>query len=327
MANTIPCRKVFTDTLLTLAQEDKDIVVVTSDARGSVTLDEFASELPAQLVEVGIAEQNAVGIAAGLALCGKKVFVCGPACFYVARSLEQMKVDLAYTNVPVKVIGVSGGVSYGALGFSHHSLHDIATLRTLPNMHIFLPSDLPQMRRLVHMLVDYPHPVYVRIGRGAVPNIYHGKPRLIIGRANLLVRGDDVTLIGTGETTYNCIMAARILRKRNIRARVIDMHTIKPLDASIIRHAMRETRGIVTVEEHSKYGGLGAAVAEVMAQGRPRVPLRIVGFPDEELIHGTQAEIFQHYGLDAKGIVRAVGMALRKYKDKPTDVPVEEEEI
>lgn len=166
------CRKSFTDTLLELARADKDIIAVTTDARGSVTLGDFAKELPEQFVECGIAEQNAVGISAGLAHSGKKVFVCGPACFYVARSLEQVKVDLAYSQNNVKILGVSGGVAYGALGATHHSLHDIAVMRTFPGMNIVLPCDACQTRKLVKLLVDYPEPVYVRVGRAAVPDVY-----------------------------------------------------------------------------------------------------------------------------------------------------------
>ncbi len=190
--NTIPCRKMFTDTLVELAKKDKNIIAVTTDARGSVTLDSFANELPAQFVELGIAEQNAVGVAAGLASAGKKTFVCGPACFYVARSLEQVKVDVAYSANPVKILGVSGGVSYGALGFSHHSLHDIAVLRTFPGMHIVLPCDIYQTQKLVEELIDYPHPVYIRVGRNAVPNVYENiNCEFKIGKANLLLDGDD----------------------------------------------------------------------------------------------------------------------------------------
>ena len=156
--NSISCRHSFTQTLTEAARADRDVVAVTSDARGSVTLDKFAAELPAQFVEVGIAEQNAVGVAAGLASAGKKVFVCGPACFYVARSLEQIKVDVAYSKNPVKVVGVSGGVAYGALGATHHSLHDIAVLRAFPGMHVVLPCDVRQTRALTQQLVNHPYP-------------------------------------------------------------------------------------------------------------------------------------------------------------------------
>lgn len=300
--NTIPCRKMFTDTLLELAKKDSDIVAVTSDARGSVTLDAFANELPEQFVEVGIAEQNATGIAAGLVSAGKKAFVCGPACFYVARSLEQVKVDVAYSANPVKILGVSGGVSYGALGFSHHSLHDIAVLRTFPGMHIVLPSDIYQTKKLVEELIDYPYPVYIRVGRNAVPNVYENENiDYKIGKAITLLDGNDITLIGTGETVYHCYMAGKRLHEEGIKARVIDMHTLKPFDKEAVEKAAEETGKIITVEEHSIFGGLGAAVTEITSQTHP-VPVKILGIPDENAIHATALEIFKHYGIDSDGI-------------------------
>jgi len=299
---TIPCRQSFTNTLLELGKKDKDIVAVTSDARGSVTLGDFAKELPEQFVEVGIAEQNAVGVGAGLSMAGKKVFVCGPACFYVARSLEQVKVDLAYSHNNVKILGVSGGVSYGALGTTHHSLHDIAALRTFPGMHIVLPSDVRQTKKLVEQLVDYDYPVYVRVGRNAVPDVYQGDNfEFRIGKANTLIEGNDITLIGTGETVYHCCMAAEMLKPQGINARVIDMHTLKPADTETILKAAKETGKIITVEEHSIFGGLGAIVAETVVQNHP-VPIKILGIPDENAIHGKPLEIFHHYGIDAEGI-------------------------
>ncbi len=300
--NTIPCRKMFTDTLVELAKNDKQIVVVTTDARGSVTLDKFASELPEQFVELGIAEQNAVGVAAGLVSAGKKAFVCGPACFYVARSLEQVKVDVAYSANPVKILGVSGGVSYGALGFSHHSLHDIAVLRTFPGMHIVLPCDIYQTEKLVEELVDYPFPVYIRVGRNAVPNVYENENAPFkIGKANLLLDGNDLTIIGTGETVYHCLQAGKKLLEKGIKARVIDMHTLKPFDREIVIKAAKETGKIITVEEHSISGGLGGAVSEIVSQNCP-VPMRILGIPDENAIHGTALQIFHYYGIDTDGI-------------------------
>ncbi len=303
--NTIPCRKMFTDTLVDLAKQDKDIVAVTTDARGSVTLDRFAEELPEQFVELGIAEQNAVGVAAGLVSAGKKAFVCGPACFYVARSLEQVKVDVAYSANPVKILGVSGGVSYGALGFSHHSLHDIAALRTFPGMHIVLPCDIFQTKRLVQDLVNYPYPVYVRVGRNAVPNVYENEDiDFKIGKANILLEGDDLTIIGTGETVYHCLQAGKKLREHGINARIIDMHTLKPFDTQIVEKAAHETRKIITVEEHSVYGGLGGAVAEIVAQ-TGITKLKILGIPDENAIHATPLEIFNYYGIDTDGIIKS----------------------
>lgn len=300
----IACRKSFTDTLLELAKKGRDIVAVTTDARGSVTLGDFADQLPAQFVECGIAEQDAVGISAGLAHSGKKVFVCGPACFYVARSLEQVKVDLAYSRNNVKILGVSGGVAYGALGATHHSLHDIAVLRTFPAMEVVLPCDARQTRKLVHTLVDYPHPVYVRVGRAAVPDVYENDDfEFVPGKANMLLDGSDLTIIGAGETVYHAYHAGLELKKQGVNARVLDMSWLKPYDKEAIEKAAAETGRIITVEEHSRFGGLGAIVTETLSE-HP-VPVRILGIPDEDVVHGTSPEIFHHYGLDTEGIVRA----------------------
>jgi transketolase len=301
--NKNPCRKIFTDTLLELAREDKNIVVVTSDARGSVTLNSFADELPEQFVEVGIAEQNAIGIAAGIASCGKKVFVCGPACFYSTRSLEQVKVDVAYSDFPVKIIGVSGGVSYGALGSTHHSLHDIAVMRTFPGLNVILPCDNNETQILTRKLVNYNHPVYVRVGRSAVPDVYDQEmPDFEIGKAITLINGYDITIVGTGETVYHCLQAGRILHERNIHARVIDMHSLKPFDYETIMKAIDETGRIITVEEHSISGGLGAAVAEIVVQYKP-IQVRIIGIPDENVVTGNSGEIFDYYGINKDNIV------------------------
>lgn len=304
MDTTIACRKSFTNTLLELARIDKDIVVVTTDARGSVTLDDFAKELPGQFIECGIAEQNAVGISAGLAHSGKKVFVCGPACFYVARSLEQVKVDLAYSQNNVKILGVSGGVAYGALGATHHSLHDIAVMRTFPGMKVVMPCDARQTRKLVKLLVDCPDPVYVRVGRSAVPDVYENDDfDFELGKANMLLDGHDLTIIATGETVYHAYQAGLMLREKNINVRVLDMASIKPYDKEAILKAASETGRIITVEEHSQFGGLGAIVVETISE-HP-VPVRIIGIPDENVVHGKPLEIFAYYGLDKAGILKA----------------------
>jgi transketolase len=307
----IACRKSFTETLLSLAREDRDIVAVTTDARGSVTLDEFAKELPEQFIECGIAEQNAVGISAGLAHSGKKVFVCGPACFYVTRSLEQIKVDVAYSKNNVKIFGVSGGVAYGALGSTHHSLHDIAVLRTFPGMTIILPSDARQTKKVVQMLVDYPHPAYVRVGRAPVPVIYDNDDfDFTIGKANVLLEGNDITIIGTGETVYHAYEAGKMLRDKGIKARVLDMASIKPYDKEAIVKAAKETGKIITVEEHSQFGGLGSIVTETLSESP--IPVKIIGIPDEHAINGKSPEIFAFYGLDYKGIFKSA----MKFLDK-----------
>lgn len=297
-----PCRKIFTDTLIEMALNNRNIIAVSSDARGSVTLDKFAGQLPEQYVEVGIAEQNAIGVAAGLASCGKNVFVCGPASFYSTRSLEQVKVDVAYSGNPVKVVGVSGGVSYGALGSTHHSLHDIAVMCTFPGMNVFLPCDNAQTRALTLAMGNFDQPAYIRMGRGPVPDVYSERYcPFTIGKANVLMVGTDITLIGTGETVFHCLEAGKILRDQGIEARVIDMHTLKPLDTEAIIHAATETGAIITVEEHSIFGGLGSMVALVVAQNCP-VPVKIIGIPDENAVHGSPAEIFDYYGISADNL-------------------------
>lgn len=301
--SNIACRKAFTDTLLKLAKEDKDIIAVTTDARGSVTLNDFANELPEQLVECGIAEQDAVGISAGLAHSGKKVFCCGPACFYVARSLEQVKVDMAYSKNPVTILGVSGGVAYGALGATHHSLHDIAVLRCFPGMNIFLPCDARQTEKLVKKLVNFNEPAYVRVGRAGVPEVYDNDDfDFEFGKANMLMDGTDVTIVAAGETVYHAFEAGKQLAAKGVKARVLDCSSIKPFDTEAIKKAALETGRIITVEEHSKFAGLGGIVCETIAENP--VPVKILGIPDENAVHGTNKEIFHHYGLDAEGIVK-----------------------
>ncbi len=304
-----PCRKVFTEVLLEEARSNPDIFVVTSDARGSVTLVDFAAELPRQFVEVGIAEQNAVGIGAGLALAGKNVFVCGPASFYSARSLEQVKVDVAYSGTSVKIVGVSGGVSYGALGATHHSLHDIAVMRCFPGLNIHLPADGRQTAWLTRHLARSQQPAYIRMGRNAVPDVYSEKDSFAPGKANLLNDGGDIALIASGETVHHALNAAKELKKDGIQARVLDMHTIKPFDSGAVLKAAEETGCLLTVEEHSIFGGLGSAVAEVLAQNHP-VKMKILGFPDENVIHAKPLEIFEHYGLTKTNIARQAKLLL-----------------
>ena len=298
MTNTKPCRKAFTETILELAKTKPEITVLATDSRGSVTLNEFADTLPEQFVEIGIAEQNMVGVAAGLACGGLKPFACAPACFLSARSFEQVKVDLAYSDTDVKLIGISGGVSYGALGTSHHSLQDIAMMRATAGLTVILPCDNRQTVQLTKTLVDFTGPVYVRMGRGAVENVYtdDNLPEFVIGKANTVREGKDITFIATGETVIIAKKASLELEKEGISARVIDMHTIKPLDTEIILKAAQETGKIVTIEEHYKTGGLGGAVAEILAENNP-IPMRILGIADEQTVTGNSAEVFKHYGL------------------------------
>ena len=299
----IPCRTAITEILIEEGKKNKDLFVVTSDARGSVTLGKFADELPEQFVEVGIAEQNAVGISAGLALAGKNVFVCGPACFYSARALEQVKVDVAYSKTNVKIIGVSGGVSYGALGSTHHSLHDIAVMRTFPGMNVYLPSDRFQSAWLTRYLSGSEESAYVRVGRNAVPDIYSESDTFEQGKAKVLKTGKDIAIVATGETVYHALKAAEKLEKDGINATVIDMFTLKPFDKNTVIDAAKNTSCILSVEEHSIFGGLGAAITEITSFHHP-TRVKILGIPDENAVHGNPLEIFAYYGLDFQSIYK-----------------------
>jgi len=302
MANTIPNRQVICDTLLELAKEDRDIMVLASDSRGSAAMAPFAKAYPDQFVEVGIAEQNIVGISAGLAHSGKKPFVTSPACFLSMRSIEQIKVDVAYSATNVKLVGISGGVSYGALGMSHHSVQDLAVSRAIPGLAVILPADRHETKRMTEALVKHEGGAYIRIGRNPVEDVYENDDyEFVIGKAVTLREGGDLTIIAAGETVRVALDAHDALKEAGVSCRVINMHTIKPLDEEAVVKAALETGHIITVEEHSIHGGLGAAVAEVVVQHAP-VPMRILGIPDEPAIAGKSAEVFEHYGLSADNI-------------------------
>lgn len=299
-----PARKAFTETLLELARQDQRIFALATDSRGSVTLNDFVKELPGQFVECGIAEQNAVGIAAGLARTGLIPFVCGPASFYSTRSAEQVKVDVAYSHTNVKIIGVSGGVSYGALGGTHHAVQDIAFMRAVPGLQVIIPADANQARAMTVALAKSTEPAYVRMGRGAVEDVYPQDAPYEIGKANVLRAGNDAAIIACGEMVAPALRASGLLAEKGLAVRVVDMHTIKPLDVEAIL-AAAQTGAVVTVEEHSVLGGLGAAVAEVICQQRP-TRMKIMGLPDETLFSGANQQVFAHYGLTPEGIAHCV---------------------
>lgn len=295
---------VFADTMLEIAGQDRDVLVVTSDSRGSGKLTHYGDTLPAQIIELGIAEQNVIGISAGLASAGKKVFATSPACFITARAFEQIKNDVAYSDQPVRIIGISAGVSYGALGATHHSLHDYAALRAVHNITIIAPADNFEAREAIKAIHNIDHPVYVRFGKAAIPHVHGENSNFTIGKAATIRDGHDLTFIACGETVPVALAAAELLAAQGIECRVLSMHTIKPLDEQAIRQAARETGAIITVEEHSIHGGLGEACAAVLMQQGPVVPFRIVGFPDEYMVTGSQKEIFNHYGISADGLAK-----------------------
>ncbi|HVU32579.1 MAG TPA: transketolase C-terminal domain-containing protein [Opitutaceae bacterium] len=300
--------EVFAETVTTLARADRNVLVVTSDSRGSGKLGPFGQALPDQIVEVGIAEQNLVGVAAGLASSGKTVFAVSPACFLTARSLEQIKNDVAYSDNPVKLVGISAGVSYGALGTTHHSLHDFAALRAINNVEIIAPADNWETREAVKAVAGRSRPVYLRFGKAALPELPRGDEPFVVGRASVLREGRDVAFIATGETVVHALLAAADLEAATgVRARVISMPTIKPLDRDAILTAARQCGALITVEEHMVNGGLGEACAALLLEAGVHRPFRIVGIPDEYTVTGSQADIFRHYGITMEGLAATVG--------------------
>jgi transketolase len=302
----------FAETLLELAREDSDLLVVTSDSRGSAKLASFAKAAPGQIVEVGIAEQNLVGVAAGLAAAGKNVFAVSPACFLTARSLEQIKNDLCYSDRAVTAVGISAGVSYGALGTTHHSLHDYAALRAIHNITIVAPADNFESREAVKAAARSTKPVYLRFGKKRMPHLPRAEAGFELGRAALIRAGTDLTFLACGETVAAAFEAAELLAKEGIDCRVLSMHTIKPLDFAAARQAAIETGGVITVEEHSVHGGLGEACASLLLQEGIPSKFKIVGFPDDHTVTGSQEEIFRHYGIDGPGLATTARQLLGK---------------
>ncbi|MDZ7724480.1 MAG: transketolase C-terminal domain-containing protein [candidate division KSB1 bacterium] len=293
---------VFSETLMKLAEKDKDIVVVTSDSRGSGKLTSFGKQFPDQIVEVGIAEQNLVGVAAGLAAAGKKVFAVSPACFLTARSFEQIKNDVCYSDHPVNLIGISAGVSYGSLGSTHHSLHDIAALRAVNNITIVAPADNFETCKSIKLAAETNCPVYIRFGKKAIEHVNQQNAVFEFGRATILRDGNDLGFIATGETVVQALTAAQYLEQTGISCRVVSMHTIKPLDNKVVIQTARKCKAIITVEEHMVYGGLGEACASLIMQEGISIPFKIVGIPDEYTATGNQLEIFKYYGMNAEGL-------------------------
>jgi transketolase len=296
---------VFAETLLTLARQDPRTLAVTSDSRGSGKLGPYGQALPEQIVEVGIAEQNLVGIAAGLAAAGKKVFAVSPACFLTARSLEQIKNDVAYSANPVKLVGISAGVSYGALGSTHHSLHDLAALRAINNIEIVVPADNAETRWAVHRAAQTEHPVYLRFGKFPVYDLHPHDQPFEPGAALPLRQGGDLAFLASGETVAHALLAAAELAAMDgLSCSVLSVPSLRPLDtASILRAAA--CGALITVEEHMIHGGLGEACAAVLLEAGSHPRFRRIGIPDEYTVTGTQADIFRHYGISMEGLSAA----------------------
>lgn len=302
--NKIPNRQAICEVLMGEAAKDKDITVLCSDSRGSASLTPFANAFPEQFIEMGIAEQNLISVSAGLAKCGKKPFAASPACFLSTRSYEQCKVDVAYSNTNVKLIGISGGISYGALGMSHHSAQDIAAMSAVPNMRVYLPSDRFQTEKLIKTLLKDEKPAYIRVGRNPVEDIYSAEDCLFeMDKATVLCEGTDIVLIACGEMVKTAFDAAGLLKEQGISATVLDMYCVKPIDKEAILGAADSAKAVLTVEEHAPFGGLGSMVSQIVASECPKKVVNMA-LPDAPVITGTSKEVFDYYGMNAAGIAK-----------------------
>jgi len=304
MVDRFDCRDAFAGALECLAEQDRRIVAVVNDSLGSTRLARFSKRFPARLVNAGIAEQNMVGIGAGLANGGKIPFVCAASCFLTARALEQIKVDVAYSRANVKLCGMSSGLAYGQLGPTHHSIEDLAWMRAIANLTVLVPADPLETEQAVQAIAATQGPVFLRVSRSPVPQVHPADYRFRIGTAAVLRPGRDVTLIANGTMVCRALEAAAMLEATGVSARVVNMSTVQPLDRDCILDAAESTGAIVTIEEHSIHGGLGGAVSEVTAGGRP-VPVRILGIPARFAPTGTAEWLFEHFGLTPQGISAA----------------------
>lgn len=305
MGNTAN-KQMICQVLMEAAKTDKDIVALCSDSRGSGSFTPFAETYPEQFVETGIAEQNLVSISAGLAKCGKKAYAVSPACFLSTRSYEQCKIDVAYSNTNVKLIGISGGVSYGALGMSHHSAQDIAALSAIPNMRVYIPSDAYQTEALVKALLKDEKPAYIRVGRNAVDPVYEeGNVPFEMDRATVVCEGTDALIVACGEMVKPAKEAAEKLGQEGISVQVLDMYCVKPLDRNAVIEAAKKVKAVLTVEEHAPFGGIGSMVAQVVGEYCPKKVVNL-SLPDAPVITGTSKEVFDYYGLNAEGIAKKI---------------------
>lgn len=306
-------RAAFVQSLMELARADERIFLLVGDV-GYGLVEPFAAEFPDRFINVGIAEQNMIGIAAGLGLCGKTVFVYSLAGFPTLRCLEQIRNDVCYHGVDVKVVSSGGGVAYGALGATHHATEDVGAMRALPRMTVLAPGDPVESGLATRAVAQRRGPCYLRLVRTGDPVVHHARPTFRIGRAITVRDGTDATLIAAGGILWNVVQAAEQLGERGIQTRVLSMHTVKPLDADAVMAAAEETGAIVTVEEHNVIGGLGSAVSEVLAeQGHAGIIFRRLGIGDTFCSQVGSRDYIQHaHGLSVSRIVEAVTSILKE---------------
>ena len=298
------CRVAYSSVLEELAAQDQRVCAVINDSLSSAKLKSFKTKYPDRFINVGIAEQNLVGVGCGLANSGMIPYVCAASCFLTARAMEQIKVDLAYSKANVRLCAMSPGMAYGQLGPTHHSIEDLAWMRVLPNLTVIVPADPVETAAVMRYSLVHEGPMFLRIARLPVPRVHGDDYEFRLGKAVRLREGSDVTLIANGLMVCRALDAAKALEVRGISARVLNMSTLKPLDHEAILDAARTTRGIVTAEEALAAGGLGGAIAEVLAQQHP-TPMRILGVPDVFAPTGKAEFLLEHFGLTAAGIERA----------------------
>lgn len=306
---TYDCRDTYNETLLDIARADSDAIVVVNDSVGSSKLDRLKRELPGQLVNVGIAEQDMIGVAAGLENGGKVPFVSGAGCFLTARGMEQIKVDLAYSRRHVILCAQSPGVGYGALGATHHSVEDVAWMRVIPGMTVLVPADPTETEQALRWAYRHDGPVYLRISRMKVPAVHPEDYQFVPGKAHTLRQGQDVTIIANGTVAHRALAAADLLAAEGVDARVLSMASVKPIDSDAIVTAAQQTAGIVTVEEGLASGGLGGAVAEIVTRTHPTRVIAL-GLPDTFAPTGSARWILDHYGMHPEGIADAAAQLL-----------------
>jgi transketolase len=310
-APTFDCRVAFAEELIALAEADERIVAVCNDSVGSSNLGAFAQRFPDRLVNVGIAEQDMVGVGAGLALSGFVPFVCGASPFLTGRALEQIKADVAYSQAPVILCGMSPGMAYGELGPTHHSIEDLSWLRAVADLAVIVPADPQQTREAVRWAAAARTPAFLRIGRFKVPEVTPADRTFALGRADTLREGTDATIIATGTAVSRSLAAAELLETSGVSTRVVNMATVAPLDEEVVRRAAAETGAVVTVEEATTTGGLGAAVASVVVQSDRPVPMRILGVDRQFAPTGDTAFLLDHFGLSAAAIADGVREVVR----------------